>query len=482
MSGRSMIFKDLLFSIAGNLGYRSSQDVVELVQNHGGRFSYDVTPKVNIVLTSESIMAPVWTNPYKLQFVPDFQKQVELAQVYSIPIVDGSFLDECIEQNKLVDKNQFIIKAFLVDVESKFKVKKEVESSLDPRVQEIVTMLFDQKEIDRSLVDLGVDVRKISLITQENIKSAYGILKSLEGQLQPSPTQTKQQHEAELTRVSNLFYNIIPHRGSTPPIKTIETIKEKSSLLEALTDIEIANRLLKEKGGEGDLNMNPIDINYRKLRAEIVPVEKYRAEYQMIEQMVQNTQSDQFKYNIELEEVFELNREGEADRFAPYVKLPHHRLLWHGSRMSNYIGIISQGLRIAPPEAPVTGYFLGKGIYFADMVSVSGQYCHTSNEHQIGFMLLCDVALGRTFQLAHGKFIGKDDLDGAGFHSVKCWGTKGPDPGYDTQTPDGLIVSLGRENTTGVPVSELIHSEIVVYDNAQVKMKYLLKVKFQHTK
>jgi len=367
-------------------------------------------------------------------------------------------------------------------MKSKFQVIEDVPSSLDPRVQEIVQILFDQKEIDRSILDLGVEVRKISQITQQSIKDGYGILKSLESQLQPSPSQTKQQHEAELTRVSNLFYNLIPHRGSTVPIKTIEQIREKSQLLEALTDIEIANRLMREKGTEGDLNMNPIDINYRKLRAEIVPLEKYRAEYQVLDQMVQNTQSDEFKYQIELEEAFEIQREGEEDRFTPFAKLPHHRLLWHGSRLSNYIGIISQGLRIAPAEAPVTGYFLGKGIYFADMVSVSGQYCHSSNEHQTGLMLLCDVALGRTFQIAHGKFIGKEDLDGAGFHSVKCCGTKGPDPGYDTQTSEGLIVSLGREASTGVPVSELIHNEIVVYDPAQVRMKYLLKMKFTHNK
>jgi len=479
MAGRSAILKDIVFTVAGNLGYRSSQDVIQLIQNHGGQYLSEITPKVKIVLTSES-MGFVWTNPYKLQFVPDFQQAIEKAQMHSIPIVDDTYLDECIAQKKVLDTQKFIIPAFVVDVESKFKVKKEAESSLDPRVQEIAKMLFDQKEIDRSLVDLGVDVRKISMITQKAIKDAYGILKSLEGQLQPSPTQTKEQHEAELIRVSNLFFNLIPHRGATNPIKSIEQVKEKATLLEALTDIEIANRLMKEKGAEGDLNMNPIDINYRKLRAEIVPLEKYRAEYQMIDQMVQNTQSDEFKYTIELEEVFELTREGEAERFIPYTKLPHHRLLWHGSRLANYIGIVSQGLRIAPAEAPVTGYFLGKGIYFADMVSVSAQYCHTSNEHPVGLLILCDVALGRTFQLAHGKFIGKDDLDGAGFHSVKCCGTKGPDPGYDTQTPEGLLVSVGRENSTGVPVSELVHNEIVVYDAAQVKMKYLLKVRFQH--
>jgi len=224
--------------------------------------------------------------------------------------------------------------------------------------------------------------------------------------------------------------------------------------------------------------MNPIDVNYRKLRCQIVPLERYRSEYQLIEEMVRQTQSDSFKFTVQIENVFELSRSGESEKFSPFKKLPHHRLLWHGSRLSNYIGILSQGLRIAPPEAPVTGYFLGKGIYFADMVSVSAQYCHATPDHPYGLLLLGDVALGRSFQLAHGKFISKDDLDGAGFHSVKCWGTKGPDPGYDTQTTEGLIVSLGKEAPTGVPVSELVHDEIVIYDEAQVNLRYIVKLKF----
>jgi poly [ADP-ribose] polymerase len=53
-----------------------------------------------------------------------------------------------------------------------------------------------------------------------------------------------------------------------------------------------------------------------------------------------------------------------------------------------------QGLRIAPPEAPVTGYMFGKGIYFADMVSKSANYCCTSPSDPVGLLLLCEVALG----------------------------------------------------------------------------------------
>ena len=41
-----------------------------------------------------------------------------------------------------------------------------------------------------------------------------------------------------------------------------------------------------------------------------------------------------------------------------------------------------------------TGYMFGKGIYFADMVSKSANYCRTSKADPIGLMLLCEVALG----------------------------------------------------------------------------------------
>lgn len=46
-------------------------------------------------------------------------------------------------------------------------------------------------------------------------------------------------------------------------------------------------------------------------------------------------------------------------------------LLYHGSRTLNYVGILSEGLRIAPPDAPVSGYMFGKGIYFTDVPSKS---------------------------------------------------------------------------------------------------------------
>lgn len=34
-------------------------------------------------------------------------------------------------------------------------------------------------------------------------------------------------------------------------------------------------------------------------------------------------------------------------------------LLFHGTRMTNFVGILNNGLKIAPPDAPITGYMFG---------------------------------------------------------------------------------------------------------------------------
>lgn len=124
--------------------------------------------------------------------------------------------------------------------------------------------MFDDKEIDRSLVDMGLDVRKIKLIDQNTISNAYNILKEIESKLQPAVGQTPEQHQNEyvtlsipisnsivicfvcviynylfyrffsirLMRLSEKFYQLIPHTQNSPPvIKSIESIKEKSELL-----------------------------------------------------------------------------------------------------------------------------------------------------------------------------------------------------------------------------------------------------------
>lgn len=82
-------------------------------------------------------------------------------------------------------------------------------------------------------------------------------------------------------------------------------------------------------------------------------------------------------FTMKVANIFEIEREGEAEnfktdlgnRFIQLLFMIFRRLLWHGSRLTNWYGILARGLRIAPPEAPVTGYMFGKGVYFSDVSS-----------------------------------------------------------------------------------------------------------------
>ena len=77
-------------------------------------------------------------------------------------------------------------------------------------------------------------------------------------------------------------------------------------------------------------------------------------EFKMLKEYVTNTHAPTHSsYSLELMDVFKIERHGEDKRYKPFKKVPNRKLLWHGSRTTNYAGILSQGLRIAPPEAPV---------------------------------------------------------------------------------------------------------------------------------
>ena len=125
---------------------------------------------------------------------------------------------------------------------------------------------------------------------------------------------------------------------------------------------------------------NPIDASYEKLNTELIPVDKGSDEWEMVEKYVRNTHEGS---TPRIANLYKVSREGEEARFKTKAHLGNRMLLWHGSRLTNFVGILSQGLRIAPPEAPASGYRFGKGIYFADIMSLSSRYCRSAGSNDV---------------------------------------------------------------------------------------------------
>ena len=292
------------------------------------------------------------------------------------------------------------------------------DSKLHPAVQSVVRMLFDVKQMQRVLLEMDIDLDKMPLgkLSRAHIQKGYDCLSEIQDLI-------AENNEHALIAACNKFYSIIPRSfgAKKPPlINTLDMLKAELEMVESLLDMSTAVGMLKvekkesggsEEGKDDKEKARPpsaIDLHYQKLKTDMRALDKDEPTYTLISQYLQNTHAETHRaYDLELLDVFELAREGEKERFSAHQHDPNRMLLWHGSRTTNYVGILSQGLRIAPPEAPATGYMFGKGVYFADSSSKSANYVFASASNNVGFMLLCEVALGKMNELTHAEYMDK---------------------------------------------------------------------------
>ncbi|XP_024519805.1 poly [ADP-ribose] polymerase 2 [Selaginella moellendorffii] len=357
--------------------------------------------------------------------------------------------------------------------ESKDVAESNTSTKLDARVHRLISLVCDLNMMKQEMTEIGYNAQKMPLgkLSKATILKGYEALKKIAAQLELSSP------DAELLRqLSNEFYTIIPHnfghrsiRDQT--IRTKEQLKSKLEMVEALGEIQVATKILKS-GNEDD----PAYAQYKRLKCELDPLNTDTEEYEMIESYLMNTHGHTHSgYKLEICQAFKVSRAGEDERFQPFKDNHNRMLLWHGSRLSNWTGILSQGLRIAPPEAPSTGYMFGKGVYFADMVSKSANYCNASASKNAAVMLLCEVALGDMNELLHWNY--NASALPPGKLSTKGLGRTVPHKSEFKQLSDGLIVPMGKPLTSGAyHQGSLEYNEYIVYNTAQVRMRYLLQV------
>ncbi|KAJ3414179.1 Poly [ADP-ribose] polymerase 2 [Chytridiales sp. JEL 0842] len=355
------------------------------------------------------------------------------------------------------------------------------DSTLAPPVQyeqDLIKLIFNLELMEREMAEIGYDAKKMPLgkLTKAHIEKGYLELKKIAEEIQkPSPSRPL------LEEYSNNFYTIIPHSFgfSRPPIiKDPAVVKRKLEMLESLADIQITTTLLSSMV---DTTVNPIDQKYKSLQCNLQPMDKSSHHFRLIEEYMQNTHGHTHShYKLRIEDVFELER---SDLFHEKGANMHNKkLLWHGSRITNFVGILSQGLRIAPPEAPVTGYMFGKGVYFADMVSKSANYCCTSRSNPTGLLLLCEVALGDEVKMFNADYNADAKVKKAKKHSTWGMGRTMPDPsGYKT-LENGVVVPCGKAKQSTDAQCVLEYNEFIIYDISQVRLRYLIKTHFDYTK
>lgn len=378
---------------------------------------------------------------------------------------------------------------------------------LDAPVRNFVSLIFDVKVMQEALKELEIDTTKMPLgkLSKATIQEGFRALKELQAIIDAAPPASAATPSdgsaqnppsaaavgsAERTRIvslTNKFFTFIPHiapsSGRLPLLDNLEIIQEKVKLLEALQDLEISSKLVR---GPSDAAApttgpeHPIDTHYKRLNATMATVPKGTDTYQMVNDYLQRSHGPTHNlYSLEIVDLFEVQRHGEGDRFAKWSDNSNRMLLWHGSRITNWGGILSQGLRIAPPEAPSTGYMFGKGVYFADVSSKSANYCFTTSDKTTGIMMLCEVALGDMKPYKSAFYV--DGLPKP-YLSVKAIGKHHPDPRNVGALPNGCKVPYGKCISSGVADTTLLYNEYIVYDVSQVQARFVMRLEFKYNK
>jgi hypothetical protein len=130
---------------------------------------------------------------------------------------------------------------------------------------------------------------------------------------------------------------------------------------------------------------NELDVLYESLEISIEPLEKGSAKFQKAKEFAMQRRPayrpDFENYKFEITNIFKVKREKERKTYKKF--LPNQIPLFHGSKNSNIVGLLSRGL--LPPFVVVaenlskrTDFgFLGAGLYF------SGKFDCTSSASSV---------------------------------------------------------------------------------------------------
>ncbi|XP_055303260.1 poly [ADP-ribose] polymerase-like [Sitodiplosis mosellana] len=365
-----------------------------------------------------------------------------------------------------------------IDNETLTKVCRNPQSGAPPTklskpLYELMQLLYgDGKVFKSTLVAYCFDLDSMPLgkLNKTQIQAAISLLVTISS-LQCS------ENINQIIAASNQFYSMFPHsfgdRQRPPVINTYEMIQRNINMLQHLLQKEYRYEFLTS---ELNMEKNLLDLCYEHLQdsAEITMLNKASGMYAQICAYVQNTQlktKQRYVAGFDIDEVFEVTRHEELMRYQQYENNFNRQLLFHGTRISNFVGILTNGLKISPPEAIFNGSIFGKGIYFSDSVSKSAAYCSLNSG--FGLVLLCEVAAG----IADVRL--KQDISPLNPYceSVQALGNYYPHPLHirsdGLKIPNGTLIK--REQQTGITFNEFVVSDV-----SRVKIRYLVKLKFKN--
>ena len=385
-------------------------------------------------------------------------------------------------------------------------VADDCPSTISSELQDLVNFLFNAENLQNAMVSQNYNFNKLPLgkLSKSTLFRGYLALKEL-GELIQDPNLARQRYDSSLADIldglSSKYYTTIPHdfgRQRPTPITDKRRLQAELDLVESLSNMQVVNQVLRETNsprGQGSNNIHPLDARMASLGLqEAMPLDHSSAEFKHLAGYFSHSNNGHdVTADATIKHIYRICRTEETHRFISggydaigMEKKPvkdKRTLLWHGSRGCNFGGILSQGLRIAPPEAPANGKAFGNGIYLADRSSKSAAYCDPWTSGQTGLLLLCEAQLGDpSYTRSDHEYTAVNTMRKKECISVKMHTHSSNDPAEWLDAGvinDDLEGALMPDPTVPLPALNGFPNEYIVYDIAQVKIRYVFMLKWK---
>ena len=144
-----------------------------------------------------------------------------------------------------------------------------------------------------------------------------------------------------LSRLSSEFFELIPMKEQrnqiTQVIYEIHSLNKYLNVISSLKNVERVSRLLLGALYR-QMQINPIQYIYEHMGTKIVAMDEQDPELKLIQKLVVNTSQNRVFTKLK---VFKVWRHDEIEEFKQFEKLKNRQLLFHGSTIQNYLGILS---------------------------------------------------------------------------------------------------------------------------------------------
>ncbi|RDD42997.1 Poly [ADP-ribose] polymerase 1 [Trichoplax sp. H2] len=356
------------------------------------------------------------------------------------------------------------------------QIIKTKSNKLESNVTKLMKLIFDIKLMKNAIIDFKIDVDKNSIgdLTKQRIEDASQWLDTLETMV------LEKEKKREIKKAKNEFTNLIAldlDLSSNFYHDNVNIIRATKYDLEDLLDIVFTYNLMKQVIY---VMKDPLHMLYKSLKTDIEPLQHESNTFKIIRKYAENSRNHPYSnyFKLKIEEVFKINRHDDDEKFQSHSSYSNRMLLWHGSRTVNSASLLSRGMRFYPPKtSSKRSYMYGKGVYLTDIMWKSAMQCQASFAYPTGLLLLCEVALGSMHELKNYKDMARPVLP-KNTHSFKRIGDVAPDPSGNHVLENGIIVPLGE--IKGVETGTKCN-EYVVYDVRQVRIRYMVQVKFNFT-